>query len=349
MKQGKPNNAVRKILTALGVVLYHAGLAAVVIRLSPRRVRALLYHAVEDSPCAYTKGLGVSVTSSQFAANLDYFKRYYNVVSVNDLNSEPLPRRTLVITFDDGYASVFHNAAPALHARNLPACVYLISRAVRGELVWVNLLNYAIRMHPKSAFQALAAFPDLAQLQNARQIIVRVQQYFSPAEITAVYKALHSVIPIPEDLKLYANATEILAMQRRGMQFGFHTRDHFNLRNCNDGELLQQLDASELKELTNTNSFAYPFGYFNAEAVKQTSRRGYSCIMTVGNNNDRFSQQHLDRTEVFTANSAMLFAQLEVVEPVVAWLRKRLLGRRPTRSAGSSVSPASSVTKTPAK
>ena len=44
--------------------------------------------------------------------------------------------------------------------------------------------------------------------------------------------------------------------------------------------------------------------------------------MTVGNNNRRYSALHLDRTEVFSADPAVLFAELEVVEPIIGSLRK---------------------------
>ena len=47
--------------------------------------------------------------------------------------------------------------------------------------------------------------------------------------------------------------------------------------------------------------------------------------MTVGNNNRQSHAKHLDRTEVFTADPAKVFAQLEVVEPLVAWLREKIL------------------------
>jgi len=110
-------------------------------------------------------------------------------------------------------------------------------------------------------------------------------------------------------------------MQKRGMEFGFHTNDHWNLEQCKDSELAATLDTTGLEDLIDSKTFAYPFGYFAPSAIGRLSRLGYAKLMTVGSNNDRFSELHLDRTEVFETGFASLFARLEVVEPANAAVR----------------------------
>ena len=327
MSDGKPDNALRRLLGGLGVTLYHAGLAPLIIRLSSSRVRALLYHAVEDKPNAFTYGLGVGVTPAAFAANLDYFQRHYNVVSMSTIGSGKLPPNPLVITFDDGYKSVYQHAFPALRARRLPACVYLISKAVRGELVWVNLLNYALIVYPEETRKALLAFDDLPVQECDAEIMAYVQLHYTPERIDALCQTISDAIPDIDSKNLYASAKDIREMQQHDLEFGFHTVDHYNLCNCNPLELQQQVDTGEIAELINSDTIAYPFGYFNSTALRQVSRSGFRRVMTVGNNNERFSVRHLDRTEVFSTSPAKLFAQLEVVEPVIAWLRSWMLGK----------------------
>lgn len=145
MNGGKPDNLLRRSLTLVGQGLYRAGLANLVIGLRGGTPRALLYHAVEDGHNPYTQGLNVTVSPEVFRANLDYFQKHYNVVPISAVGTEKLPRRALAITFDDGYASLFKYALPALSERGLPACIYLIGRTFAGRLVWVNLVNWALR------------------------------------------------------------------------------------------------------------------------------------------------------------------------------------------------------------
>lgn len=325
MTAGKPNNLLRKVLHGAGVLAYRAGLAPAIINLRPKRVRALLYHAVEPQPDSFTNGLNVSVTPDVFAANLDYFKKHYNVVSMSDVENNELPDKALVITFDDGYLSVYQHAMPALHERDLSACIYLITRAVEGKIVWVNLLNYALIEHKQITFKVLEQFEELANLQDKASILGQVQHNFSPAKIEALCAALTDALPEINIDGLYANETDILDMQAHGLEFGFHTRDHFNLRNCSDDELEAQLDKSGCESVINSNTFAYPFGYFDRKAVSHLEDKDYLRVMTVGNNNDVYSNKHLDRTEVFTDDPAEIFAQVEVVEPVIARLRKWML------------------------
>ena len=109
-----------------GIVLYRLGLAKRIIALRKNTPRVLLYHAVEDHVSPYTDRLGVSVSPAMFEANLRYIKENYNVISVDDLN-KPLPENPLVITFDDGYRSVYEHAFPLLRKYRMPAVVYLIT------------------------------------------------------------------------------------------------------------------------------------------------------------------------------------------------------------------------------
>lgn len=321
MTAGKPDNLLRKTLHTAGIFIYRIGLASAVVKLNSKRIRTLLYHAVEPTSDAFTDGLNVSVTPEMFAANLDYFKKHYNVVPMSTIESGEVPDRALTITFDDGYYSVYQYAMPALHERDLSACVYLISRAVEGRAVWVNLLNCALREHHESTLEVLANFDELTDVPKDSNVIAHVQHHFKPAQIEALCDALLVALPQINSEGLYANEADIRDMQAHGMYFGFHTRDHYNLRNCSDAELEEQLDNSGCTHVMNSNTFAYPFGYFNTGAVSQVEDKNYLRIMTVGNNNNVFSKLHLDRTEVFTDNPAELFAQLEIVEPIIAKLR----------------------------
>jgi len=319
----KPDNKARRVLRNIGVIVFRLGLARLVISLSPRSLRAMLYHDVDDDPGSTIDGLNITVNQITFATHLDYFKRYYKVIPMSDVEKGKIPHRGLVITFDDGYLSVCEKATPLLHERGLPACVYLIGRAVNGRMVWVNLLNHAIKTYPDETRQALS---DIEPLNNLpfEEIVLHVQVNFTPSQIEALCEHLLQTIPnLTETTEgVFATPDNIRHMQSQGIEFGFHTQDHFNLKNCTEAELAQQLDDSEVRTLTDTNTFAYPFGYFTDGAVASLTELGYERIMTVGNNNRRFSRLHLDRTEVFSSDPAVLFAELEVVEPVITVIRK---------------------------
>ncbi len=327
----RPANPLRDLLHMLGILLYRLGFARYIIRLRRKAPRVLLYHAVEDHVSPYTDRLGVSVSTTMFEANLKYFAKHYNVIKVEDLAKPSLPENPLLITFDDGYTSVYDNALPLLRKYRMPACVYLISCAVKGELVWVNELNWALALHPQKALPICRQFPDLLGLETRSQIVDKVKTHFSPANIRELSARLHEVIEFEKDHKLYATTEQIEEMKGSDISFGFHTRDHFNLENCDKHELMQQLDPTDLRGIIEAPSFAYPFGNFDRSAIGVARDNGFQSIMTVGNNNDRFSSSHVDRIEVFSADPGTVFAKVEVEEPIVAGLRRVVLNLNSTR------------------
>ncbi len=101
-------------------------------------VPILSYHRFGD------KDGRMVVTPDAFAAQLDYLARNgYHVVRLSDLaeflaGKQPLPRRAVVITMDDGYASVYEHAFPLLKKHGFPATVFIYTDFVgaKDALSW---------------------------------------------------------------------------------------------------------------------------------------------------------------------------------------------------------------------
>jgi peptidoglycan/xylan/chitin deacetylase (PgdA/CDA1 family) len=51
---------------------------------------------------------------------------------------EPIPARVFVVTFDDGYDSVYHNAWPILKALSVPATVFLVTSCLDADRPFVS-------------------------------------------------------------------------------------------------------------------------------------------------------------------------------------------------------------------
>lgn len=322
---------MRVMLRSVGIALYHLGLSRLIVNLSPDRARALLYHSVEETPGSYTVGLKVNVTPATFAMHMDYVRTHYSGSTIEQVvegTNGPCPA---LITFDDGYASVEQHAVPILEKCNLPATVYLIGSAVSTGRVWVNELNHAIHSHPETISPVLASYPSLEKLDHA-DIIRHVQSRFTPAEIEHLMQQLTVALSSEDGVisatatadKLFSSADDIKSMQRRGIAFGFHTQDHYNLKLCDDKTLTRQLDRTGVAPLLNSNTFAYPFGYYSLAATRKLTQQNYLQLMTVGSGTSADSYLHKGRSEVFGITPAAVFAQLEVEEPVMAVIRQSL-------------------------
>ncbi|WP_020100632.1 MULTISPECIES: polysaccharide deacetylase family protein [unclassified Mycobacterium] len=126
----------------------------------------LLYHSISDDPAPWIAPYSVSPTV--FAHHLELVTESgRTALTVSDLTAAlagrtRLPRRPLVITFDDGFAD-FIGAAEAMATHRLPSTLYVTTGALEGRA-------------PRPSKMALPSAPMLswAQLNHLLQLDVEI-------------------------------------------------------------------------------------------------------------------------------------------------------------------------------
>ncbi|MFQ5638057.1 MAG: polysaccharide deacetylase family protein [bacterium] len=94
-------------------------------------IRVLTYHRVahlDDRPWL-NPGL-ISATPKLFERQMSFLAQNYNVVSMQEIldsvaGTKPLPRKTVLVTFDDAYRDFAENAWPILQRLRLPVTVFV--------------------------------------------------------------------------------------------------------------------------------------------------------------------------------------------------------------------------------
>jgi peptidoglycan/xylan/chitin deacetylase (PgdA/CDA1 family) len=95
-----------------------------------------MYHDISDHNSV------LSISSQSFAAQLTWLKqKNFQVMQlsqvVNRIRQQGrLPKRTAVITFDDGLESVYRSAFPILQEHGFPATVFIVAGSVGLENSW---------------------------------------------------------------------------------------------------------------------------------------------------------------------------------------------------------------------
>lgn len=134
---GRPLVVPLKTLNPLGV---HAD--------QMQAVPILCYHRFGPTLGKASTGLGkMTVSAANFAAQLDWLARNdFHVIRLPQLlnyleGREALPRRTVVITIDDGYESVHRYAFPLLKKYGFPATVFMYTDFIgaKDALSWAQL------------------------------------------------------------------------------------------------------------------------------------------------------------------------------------------------------------------
>lgn len=108
---------------------------------STGRAVVLAYHAIADlghDPVLSRYG----VPAARFAAQLDALaSQGWTFVDLNAVlgalaGERPLPRRALLVTFDDGYADFLSAACPLLRERRIPAVLFAVADRMGGTNTW---------------------------------------------------------------------------------------------------------------------------------------------------------------------------------------------------------------------
>lgn len=106
-------------------------------------VPIMMYHNVEQSDTSRPNW----VSPERFRWHMQYLKKHgYRVIRFNELieaikEGKSLPRKTVVVTFDDGYANNYTHAFPILQEYQFPAILFVPSDLLgqEGFLTWAQL------------------------------------------------------------------------------------------------------------------------------------------------------------------------------------------------------------------
>jgi peptidoglycan/xylan/chitin deacetylase (PgdA/CDA1 family) len=105
------------------------------------KLTILMYHKIDELP-PNVRTPGNFVAPRLFAEQLDALADWgYRTIDFADWlayrdGGRALPKRPLILTFDDGYSCFDTNAWPALRSRDMGAWVFLVADQIGGANVW---------------------------------------------------------------------------------------------------------------------------------------------------------------------------------------------------------------------
>lgn len=265
----------------------------------PAGIRILAYHDIAD------KGyLNLEVPEKIFRRHMRYLvKNNYNLVSLEDAvdlieSSKEIPRKTVVITFDDGYKSLYHAVFPVVKELGVPITVFLATGSIGfsdGNIPpFVDAVAHAIKNTSKreldlSDWNFMKYSLKTALLKE--RAIKEVNEYSKNLSTVKRKKFLEFIF---RQLNVDINGNdlknkmlsweEIIEMSDEGVSFGAHTHTHPSLSRIPIEEAKEEIQLSknliEERLGKEINTFAYPYGSdkdINGEVRDVVKDIGFKC------------------------------------------------------------------------
>jgi len=278
--------------------LYRSGLLGLYHRLRNRRaLTVIMFHRVltEQDPRWASCDPDYTLEAGLLERCLAFFRRHYNVVSVDDVlaarrDGRPLPDRALLITFDDGWADNHAHALPRLRAAGMPALLFAVADVVdRDEPFFQERLIAAFRLGRLRVPSLLSALADAGHplsptpddsIDGLRKVIAALEA-LTPSQRAQVLAPFAGAMD--DGVRQMVTRAELRELAAGGVAIGVHGKTHTPMPRAED------LDA-ELATARNIvgehlgavppPTMSYPHGRYDDTVLARTRAAGYELAFT---------------------------------------------------------------------
>jgi len=278
--------------------------------------RILVYHGI--CLANHTRFNSIFLRLKTFEAHLQFYRKYFNVISLNDFYNERFSRErfNICITFDDGFANNYKYVLPLINKYRLPATFFITGiRDTGADILWNDFLAIAQKYGP-SEFEFLN---DLFYKNKYCQYVsttsdkplkdlLREHGFDNKKELIKVLQPLVPFKPDMQETDYWLQMTEEeikLLSASPWATIGCHGYYHNDLSriSINDASTemtrcKQFLENIAQKEI---NAIAFPYGAYTRELVEEARKCGFTKLLAV---DFLFPEDYTDNSmrERFTVN-----------------------------------------------
>jgi peptidoglycan/xylan/chitin deacetylase (PgdA/CDA1 family) len=268
------------------------------------RVALLRYHSIQGDPhlCVDSIGGGIIHPAALFRRQMELLARDFHFVTLDDVtrwlhDGQPMPRRSVAVTFDDGYHDNAAIAAPILDGLGIRACFYVTVDSIEGgsepwfirlrrafastrKSTWVDFEDgrtYNLE-HPHGHHQAFLAACAACAIRAGQAQKTTVQ---------AIEERL-AVSPHQGSSPLMMTWLQVRRLREQGHLIGSHTLTHPNLARVPEANLRLEIRGSKERLEQKLGSpvvhFSYPnpilSPHWNSLTLEYCRISGYQTAVT---------------------------------------------------------------------
>lgn len=257
-------------------------------------VTSVLHHHIGPTG-PFEDGLNIATDPQIFHDQIAWMVQNFDVISLDQMLSGRLPKRPLLLTFDDAFKSVVEAVRDVLAPQGLP-CVYFVNPSLleEGAISLDSTLAWAAN---SAGIEPVCKLLDLPTRGTIGEVVVRDMAQYSSTQRQAIRDKLLDAFG-PPDLSTRAplmNAADLKELVAMGVEIGNHTNTHVHCRSLTPDEHESEIIGSKqrLEELSGkpVRSFSVPYGSEHdlTEPLLKTLRAsGHEAIFLVQARSNRW-------------------------------------------------------------
>ena len=290
-------------------------------------LRVLTYHRVTEFDNSFDLDPHqISATPEIFKKQMDFLSKNYSVVAIEDVMKAidydiNLPRKAVLITFDDAYSDIKDTAWPILRHFGFPVTIFVptVFPSYPDRLFWWDRLFLSLNSTEK---QKLPASPvgalNLTNREDRLGSFRKLKHYIKTAPYDKAMELVEKIclhMKVPNNgLKSTLNWDELRQMVKEGVTLGAHTRTHPILTQIPLEKAGEEIKGS-LEDLKREIGhvlpiFCYPNGNHNVHIKAILRQEGIRLAFGCedGHNNlNRVDPLGLYRTNITRKTSTYIF------------------------------------------
>ncbi len=236
----------------------------------------------------------------EFEKTILYLKNNFEIVNLAQIfemhrSGKKPTKKTIAITFDDGYINNFSQALPVLKKHNVPVTFYLISKGLVDDTyyVWPDIIDL-IQKNSKDNIvldENIFAYPafyseklKLSLVDFLKSCGTKRDKFIK--ELTDKYSFhLDVAKKVPQLIELIRKNEFAKYASEPLIEYGSHSHAHFNLEYLSKAECEFELHESKkiIKDYTGKEpvSLAFPDGSYSNETLEVALKAGYKNLVAV--------------------------------------------------------------------
>jgi len=259
-----------------------------------RGARILIYHGV----CLenHTRFNSLFVVKKTFEAHLQFYKKYFHIVSLDDFykNNFKKDRFNICITFDDGFANNYKYVVPLLETYNVPATFFVTAIRNAGyDILWNDFLTI-VSVNGPDQF----VFQDEMFKKNSRNTYISsiTKKTLSETLKQSGFDAKKEMMLLLEPYASFKQKKELedywLQMTNEEIKkaavssfvtIGSHSYHHNDLAKISSIEGSYELRESKtfLENIIQkpVTQFAFPYGSYSPIVIDEAIKAGYEQLL----------------------------------------------------------------------